>query len=133
MGRGEAVKTIKYQTVPRTRAPRARFVTFEILLNHDVDTSLRTNNITCESELINCGTMCICIFAKVTYARQAKGQKTRTYNFARYVFSCRMRSYVISNDSAVAFFLFPGSERDPREIIRAEPRKACSFSLVSSR
>lgn len=47
-GWGEAVKTIKYQTVLGTRAtdtPRARFVTFEILLNHDVDTPLRTNNI----------------------------------------------------------------------------------------
>lgn len=38
--RGEAVKTIKYQTGPGTTAPilRVRFVTFEILLNHDVTT-----------------------------------------------------------------------------------------------
>lgn len=69
-GWGEAVKTIKYQTVPGTRAPAlcTRFVTFEILLNHDVDTTVTNEQYYCESEPINCGTVCICIFAKVTYA-----------------------------------------------------------------
>lgn len=44
--RSEAVKTIKYQTSAGTTAPilHVRFVTFEILLNHDVAETLAVRN-----------------------------------------------------------------------------------------
>lgn len=44
--RSEAVKTIKYQTNAGTTAPilHVRFVTFEILLNHDVAETLAVRN-----------------------------------------------------------------------------------------
>jgi len=69
-GWGGAVKTIKYQTVLGTRAPtlRARFVTFEILIKSRRRYAVTNEQYYRDSGPINCGTVRICIFAKVTYA-----------------------------------------------------------------
>jgi len=75
-GWGKAVKTIKYQTIPDTRDKgpppldtlRALYDFRNLIKSRRRYAPLRTNNITARVKSINCGTRCICIFAKVTYA-----------------------------------------------------------------